>query len=65
MQDNISCLKSFGLGSSLDIFSSNDTLLKCITSISDNKNSFLKQLSNQNFNGADITYNLLEKKYKW
>ena len=64
MQGNIFCLKSFALGSGIDIISSNDTILECIESIKAQKNSFIKMLSFQKFDGAETTFNLLTK-YKW
>ena len=61
MQNNISSVKKFGLGSGLDILASTDTLFECIEAITAQKSNFLKILSDQNFDGADTTYNLLIK----
>ena len=59
MQDNILCLKNSGLGSGIEILVTIDLLLKEIASIGAQKNYFLEILSNQDFNGAETTYNLL------
>jgi hypothetical protein len=61
MQDNISSMKKLGLCSGLDILTSTDTLLDRMETISAQKSNFLKKLSDQNFDGADTTYNILIK----